>query len=108
MLSGLGMNETLAGIRIAVVEDRREERERIAQLLNSSRAFSDVAACRSAEEALELLPAKRVEIVLMDIQLPGLSGIECVRQLKAILPNVQIMMLTVFEDHERIFQSLAA
>ena len=60
------------------------------------------------ESALAQLPALRPDVVLMDIRLPGLSGIECVRRLKAVLPGVQIVMLTVFEDEERVFDALAA
>ena len=67
-----------------------------------------VAVAASAEEALDVIPLCSPDVVLMDIQLPGLSGIECIRQLKSMSPNLEIMMLTVLEDHERIFQSLAA
>jgi DNA-binding NarL/FixJ family response regulator len=95
-------------IRVAIVEDRLEDRERLAALLNSAPGFSCVAACKSGDEAQQKLPHCRPEIVLMDIQMPGQSGIECVRRLRSLLPDVQTMMLTVFEDHELIFQSLAA
>src|SRR6185503_210053 len=67
-----------------------------------------VAVCASAEEAREIIPGHQPDIVLMDIQLPGGSGISCLRHLKQATPATEIMMLTVFEDHERIFQSLAA
>jgi len=67
-----------------------------------------VASCASGEEALERLPKAQVDVALMDIGLPGMSGIECIRALKVEIPQTQIMMLTVFEDDERIFQSLAA
>ncbi len=95
-------------IRVAVVEDRQQEREHLAELLNAASGFCCVAACRSATEALTVLPECRPDIVLMDINMPGMSGIECVRQLRDLLPETQTMMLTVLEDHELIFQSLAA
>ena len=95
-------------IRVALVEDEREEREGLAYLLNRTVGFACVAACASAEEALTIIPACHPEVVLMDIHLPGMSGIDCVRELKARLPNAQVMMLTVFEDYTRIFQALRA
>jgi DNA-binding NarL/FixJ family response regulator len=95
-------------IRVALVEDDPEVRSGLRLLIDNSGSCSCVAACRSAEEALEQLPALHPDVVLMDIQLPGLSGIECIRELKQKPPGLQIMMLTVFEDHDRIFQSLSA
>jgi DNA-binding NarL/FixJ family response regulator len=95
-------------IRVAVVEDRTEELFTLVTLLRSAAGFSCAAACSSALEALEELPPSRPDVVLMDIQMPGLSGIECVRQLRPLLPATQIMMLTVVEDHDLIFRSLAA
>ena len=102
------MNPPSQTIRVAVVEDCLDEREKIVVLLNSSPGFVCAAACVSAEEALRILHGSTPDIVLMDIRLPGQSGIDCIPQLKAALPKTQIMMLTIFEDHERIFQSLAA
>ncbi len=102
------MTEGLVSIAVAVVEDRPEEREYLAELLNESPGFRCVAACSTGAEALEVLPACLPEIVLMDIQLPGMSGIECVNRLRAVLPKTQVMMLTVLEDHDLIFRSLAA
>ena len=95
-------------IRVALVEDQAEDRARLVALLRDSPGFACVAACASAEEALIAIPPHAPDIVLMDVQLPGMSGIECIRQLKTALPDAQIMMLTIFEDHERVFQSLAA
>jgi DNA-binding NarL/FixJ family response regulator len=95
-------------IRVAVVEDRQEDRDRVVRLLSSAPGFTCVAACCSGEEALETLPHCSPEVILMDIQMAGISGIDCARELKAALPQAEIMMLTVVEDHERIFQSLAA
>jgi DNA-binding NarL/FixJ family response regulator len=67
-----------------------------------------VCACATAEEALETIPRHQPEIVLMDIQLPKLSGIECTAQLKRLLPSLHIIMVTVYEDTERIFRALRA
>ncbi len=102
------MNEDPSTIRLAVVEDHAEERDNLVELLNSSPGFVCVAACGSAKEALRVLPDRKPDIVLMDIQMAGMSGIDCVRELQPMLADVQVMMLTVVEDHERIFQSLAA
>lgn len=102
------MNAIPALIRVAVVEDRTHDRESLVQLLRSDPALDCIAVCNSSAEALELLPGAKPDVVLMDIQLPGLSGIECVRQLRLLLPKSQIMMLTVLEDHDLIFRSLAA
>jgi DNA-binding NarL/FixJ family response regulator len=65
-----------------------------------------VCACATAEEALKIIPKHEPEIVLMDIQLPNMSGIDCLAQLKQILPSVHIIMVTVYEDTERIFKAL--
>jgi len=102
------MNANGKTIRVALVEDDPQVREGLQSLLNSSPGFCCVAACASAEEALQRLPALIPDVVLMDIHLPGMSGIECIRRLKEEKPQLQISMLTVFEDHDRIFQSLAA
>jgi DNA-binding NarL/FixJ family response regulator len=95
-------------IRVGVVEDRENIREGLAALLNGSPGYSCVAACPSAEEGLKVLPGAKPDVVLMDIQLPGLSGIEALPRLTELLPDTQIMMLTVYEDDEKIFRSLAA
>jgi DNA-binding NarL/FixJ family response regulator len=95
-------------IRVAIVEDSREIREGLGFLIGSSPGFACVAACPDGTTALRDLPPCRPDVVLMDIQLPDLSGIECIRRLRTLTPDAQLMMLTVFEDDERIFQSLAA
>jgi DNA-binding NarL/FixJ family response regulator len=102
------MSASPKSIRVAVVEDRAEERKSLVGLLESDRALECVAVCRTAAEALEILPRCRPDIILMDIQLPGASGIVCVEQLQPVLPNAQTMMLTVVEDYDLIFRSLAA
>ncbi len=104
----LQVNAKPEAIKVAIVEDSAEQRESLEFLINGSPGFSCVAACGSAEEALDVIPRCSPDVVLMDIQLPGMSGIECIGQLKTESPALEIMMLTVLEDHERIFQSLAA
>ena len=102
------MEASTLPIRVAIVEDREEDRDRVARLLQTSPGFECVAVCASGEEALKTLPSTPVDVILLDIEMPGMSGIDCARALKARLPQPEIMMLTVVEDHERIFQSLAA
>lgn len=95
-------------IRVALVEDDLEVREGLRLLIDRAPGFVCLAACSSAEAALEQLAPLELDVILMDIQLPGMSGIECIRALKRLRPNTQLMMLTVFEDHDRIFKSLTA
>jgi DNA-binding NarL/FixJ family response regulator len=95
-------------IKVAIVEDNREIREGLAFFIGSSSGFDCVSACGSAEEALRELPRFELDVVLMDIGLPGMSGIECIQALKRLLPETQIMMLTIFEEPQLIFDSLAA
>ena len=94
--------------RIAIVEDNRIIRESLMEFVQSDPECSCVCACTTAEEALKVIPKHQPEIVLMDIQLPNLSGIECTAQLKQLLPSVQIIMVTVYEDTDRIFRALRA
>jgi DNA-binding NarL/FixJ family response regulator len=95
-------------IRVALVEDDPAVRCGLELLIGSSSWCACVAALGTGEEALACIPALGPDVVLMDIHLPGMSGIDCIRLLKQQMPRLQIMMLTVFEDHDRIFQSLAA
>ena len=94
--------------RIAIVEDNQTIRESLVEFVQADPEFSCVCACATAEEALEVIPRHQPEIVLMDIQLPKLSGIECTAQLKILMPAVHIIMVTVYEDTERIFKALRA
>ncbi len=94
--------------RIAIVEDNRIIRESLMEFVQADPDCSCVCACATAEEALKVIPKHQPEIVLMDIQLPHLSGIECTAQLKQLLPSVQIIMVTVYEDTDRIFRALRA
>jgi DNA-binding NarL/FixJ family response regulator len=94
--------------RIAIVEDNQVIRESLAAYVRTDAENECVCACATAEEALELLPRHRPEIVLMDIQLPGMSGIECIFKLKQLLPEVRIIMVTVYGDPDVIFKALRA
>jgi DNA-binding NarL/FixJ family response regulator len=97
-----------SSIKVGIVEDDTVVLTTMSTLLNESSGFRCVAACASGEEAVEQLPTASPQVVLMDINLPRMSGIECTRRLKARLPGVQVLMLTVYEDSEHIYQALRA
>jgi len=94
--------------RIAIVEDNRVIRESLCEFVQGDPECCCVCTCDSAEDAVRQIPRHQPDIVLMDIQLPNLSGIECTAQLKQLLPQLQIIMVTVYEDTERIFKALRA
>jgi DNA-binding NarL/FixJ family response regulator len=94
--------------RIAIVEDNKVIRESLMEFVEADSECECVYACATAREALKEMPKHRPDIVLMDIQLPDISGIECTAQLKQLLPSVQIIIVTVYEDTERIFKALRA
>lgn len=91
-----------------MVEDDEGIRESMASLINSHAPFRCTGIYPDAESALRGIPGDRADVVLMDINLPKMDGIECVRRLKVALPETQVVMLTVYEDSERIFQALSA
>jgi DNA-binding NarL/FixJ family response regulator len=95
-------------IKVAIVEDNDEIREGLSVLIDDFEGYHCTATYPSGEEALKYLPAHKPDIVLMDIQLPGMSGIDCIKGLKEKLPNIQVMMLTVYEDDDKIYNSLIA
>src|SRR5437016_4938569 len=95
-------------ITVSIVEDNEQLRGTLARVLNRSEGFRCLSHYPNAEEALKDLPRLRPEVVLMDINLPGMNGVECVRQLKQLIPETQAIMLTVYEDTDNIFQALAA
>jgi DNA-binding NarL/FixJ family response regulator len=95
-------------IDVALVEDDGRVRASLARLLDRSGGVRCVSQHASAEDALLALPGVRPAVVLMDVKLPGLDGVECVRRLKALLPDVQVIMLTVYQDNDVIFAALAA
>jgi len=98
----------LVHIKVAIIEDDDWIRENLATQISQAKGFRCTGSYRNGEEALNLLPANVPNVVLMDINLPKMSGIECVRHLKRLVPSVQVLMLTVYEDSEKIFDSLLA
>ena len=95
-------------IRVALVEDDEAVRASLRVLIHGANGFVCVSDCANAEEALQRIPLEKPDVVLMDINLPKMSGIECVRRLKAELPRTQIIMLTMYEDDHCVFDSLTA
>ena len=94
--------------RVAIVEDDKGLREQLAQILGTARGVRFVGACATGEEAFDRIHVLQPDVVLMDIKLPGMSGIECTAHLKRALPSLQVIMLTVYEDSESIFRALKA
>jgi DNA-binding NarL/FixJ family response regulator len=95
-------------ISVSIVDDEKELRQSITTFINGSTGFRCVSTYDSAEAALRDLAAVKPDVVLMDINLGGMNGIECVERLKAEVPGMQILMLTVYEDTNQIFKALAA
>ena len=95
-------------IKISIVEDDVRVRSTLARLIDSTEGFCCVSQHPTAENALVELKITRPEVVLMDINLPGLNGVECVRRLKELLPETQVVMLTVYENTNIIFSALSA
>ena len=95
-------------ITVGIVEDDQPVRESMSVLLNGAENVRCIATYANGEAALADLVQKKPDVVLMDINLPGMSGIECVRRLKAQMPKLQILMLTMYDDDEKVFQSLVA
>jgi DNA-binding NarL/FixJ family response regulator len=95
-------------IKVALVEDKPDVRDSWSRLISTLPEFSTVCTCSSGEEALRLIPSARPDVVLMDIFLPRMSGIECTARLKAVLPQTQIVILTAMDDDELVFLALEA
>ena len=95
-------------IKVSIVEDDAWIRENLAARIAQTEGFVCAGAYRTGEEAIAQLPGREPNVVLMDINLPRMNGIECVRQLKSLIPSAQILMLTVYEDSDKIFNSLLA
>ena len=95
-------------ISVAIVEDNPQVRQNLSRYIGGAPGFRCACACASAEEALRLIPQAPPDVVLMDIQLPRMSGIACTAELKKALPTVPVMMLTVYEDTDAIFNALKA
>jgi DNA-binding NarL/FixJ family response regulator len=95
-------------VRVVLIEDMREVREGLAALINGTRGFSCAGSHRSMEEALHLIEGERPDVILTDIGLPGMSGIEGISRLRVSLPQVPILALTVYDNDENIFDALCA
>lgn len=95
-------------ITVSIVEDNDQLRGTLARVINRAEGFQCLSHHANAEVALESLPKERPNVVLMDINLPGMNGVDCVRRLKQLVPETQVVMLTVYEDTENIFNALAA
>jgi DNA-binding NarL/FixJ family response regulator len=95
-------------IRVAIVEDRREIRDGLAMIINGTPGFRCTGAYRSMEEALERIAGDLPDVVLNDIGLPGMSGIDGIRILKERHPGLLVLMLTIYDDDDRIFEALCA
>jgi DNA-binding NarL/FixJ family response regulator len=100
------MMQSKSQINVAIVEDNRGARESLKELLGRANGLRCVGAHANAEEALREIPVERPDVVLMDINLPGISGIECVAKLKAQIPQTQVLMLTSYDESDLIFESL--
>lgn len=95
-------------IAVSIVDDEKKLCESIATFLNGAPGFRCVSMYGNADIALKHLPKDRPDVVLMDINMPGMDGIECVKHLRTLMPEVQVVMLTIYEDAEKIFKALSA
>jgi DNA-binding NarL/FixJ family response regulator len=99
---------THMSISLAIVEDLDEVREGLNQFISLNPEFKVLDTFKTAEEALYDIPRLQPDIVIMDINLPGMNGIECIRQVKNKSPKTQFMMFTVYENDEKVFEALKA
>lgn len=95
-------------LRLAIVEDDTSLREDLAEIVATSSEWEVAGVYSDAESALPALVANPPDVVLMDIQLPGMSGIECVARLKTVAPQTTVLMVTVYDNNDRVFKALAA
>ena len=95
-------------ITVSIVEDNAQLRGTLCRLIDREEGFSCVSQFGDAESALETLPKEKPDVVLMDINLPKMNGVECVRKLKQVAPEILVVMLTAYEDTENIFAALSA
>ena len=95
-------------ITLAIVEDLDEVRDGLKNFISLSQDFKVLDTFKTAEEAVYDLPKLKPDIVIMDISLPGMNGIECIRQVKDKIPGTQFMMFTVYENDEKVFEALKA
>jgi len=102
----LGKNPETSMTSVVIVEDDRLLRQSLARLIGEARSYRCLDTFTTAEEALEKIPALQPDVVVMDINLPGMSGIDCTRRLKLAQPQIGVLMLTVYDDSDRIFEAL--
>jgi DNA-binding NarL/FixJ family response regulator len=95
-------------IKVGIVEDSKTLREGFETLINRTPGLQCVCTCTTVAEAMKKIPKAQPDVVLMDIQLPDQSGVECTVRIKELLPSTQIIIVTVYEDSDRIFQALQA
>src|ERR1041385_1360926 len=95
-------------IRVSIVEDLAEVREGLIELVQSDEELSMVSSFKDAESAAQTLPGLHADVVIMDINLPGMSGIECIKTIREKCPDTQFMMFTVYENDEKVLQALRA
>jgi DNA-binding NarL/FixJ family response regulator len=107
-MTGEPSSEDFATTKVAIVEDNATLRQYLSELITNTPGYRCVCTCDSAEDALGKIPAHRPHVVLMDIHLPGESGIACTARLREQMPKIQVIMLTVYKDIQMIFQALKA
>ena len=95
-------------IKVSIIEDDDWIRENLAVQIKQTNGFTCAGCYRTGEEAIQRIPSDVPDVVLMDINLPKMNGIECVRKLKSLVPTAHVLMLTVYEDSDKIFDSLLA
>jgi DNA-binding NarL/FixJ family response regulator len=95
-------------IRIVIVEDLEEVAEGLSEFISLEKELQLVASYRTAEAATLEIPLLKPDIAIMDINLPGMSGIECIKQVKKSCPSTQFMMFTVYENNDQVFEALKA
>jgi DNA-binding NarL/FixJ family response regulator len=93
---------------VAIVEDDRDFRTSLRKYIDDAPGYRCLCACDTAEEALKVIPKLKPDVVLMDIHLPNMSGVVCTQRLKELCPSIRVLILTVYEDNERIFKALRA
>lgn len=95
-------------ISLAIVEDLDEVREGLQQFISINKEFTVLDTFATAEEAMYELPLLKPDVVIMDINLPGINGIDCIKEVKNKIPDTQFMMFTVYENDEKVFEALKA
>lgn len=95
-------------ISVIIVEDMPDVRQKVKHIIDESKEFICLSTYANAENALEDLPKLKPDIVLMDINLPGMTGIECIKKIKKKCPETQFMMFTIYENSEQVYEALAA